>query len=286
METAAIIDIITDAAADSAVLFPFLLLTYLLLEYLERRTDGKSLNLVGKAGRWGPVAGGIAGLIPQCGLAAAAANLYAARAISVGALLAVFLTTSDEMLPIMISNAVAPEVVVKILGIKLLCGICIGLACDAALRQKALPVDVEPLCEQEDCHCEEEGILRPAMYHAVKITLFVLVFTLALNAALELWSEKFLNDIVFNRPLFGPPAAALLGMIPNCSASVAVTQLWIDGGMSNGALISGLLSGAGVGLLVLFRVNRKRRENLKIVGILYLSASVVGILVEFLQINL
>ncbi len=261
--------------------FPFLFLTYLLLEWLEKKSSEKSLNLIGKAGKLGTIAGAFAGLLPQCGFAAAASNFYAVKAISLGTLIAVFLTTSDEMLPILISNTVEPILIVKILAIKLFLGIFFGLLCDVAFRKSPLPVDVETLCEQEDCHCDGGGIIKPALIHSFKITIFVLLVTLALNGLLTILGESFLNDIVFNRPILGPITSAFVGLVPNCSASVAITQLYIDGAMSFGSMMAGTLSGAGVGLLVLFRINHNRNENLKIVAILYVSAVVSGILLDF-----
>lgn len=279
-------EILLDGLLDSLNLFPFLLLTYIALEYIEQRAGEKPLNLISNAGKWGPVIGGLSGIVPQCGFAAAAANFFAAKAISVGTLLAVFLTTSDEMLPILISNAVPAAIIMKILGIKLCIGIAAGLVVDMALHKNAEAVDMEPLCEQEDCHCDGGGILKPAMYHAVKITLFVLVITLVLNAVIFLCGDDFFRHVGFNRPLLGPVVAAAVGLIPNCSASVAVTQLWVDEVISLGSLISGVLAGGGVGLLVLFRVNRNRRQNIKIAAVLYGIAVMAGFLIEFLQIKL
>lgn len=278
--------VVKDSLKDSAGLFPFLLLTYILLEYIEHKDGGKSLNLIGKSGRLGPLFGALSGIVPQCGFAAAAANFYAAKAISIGTLLAVFLATSDEMLPIMVSSAVAPMIIVKILVIKLFFGVSIGILCDAILLKKAQSVDIEPLCEDADCHCAGEGILRPALFHAVKITLFVLLITLGLNAFMAIWGEHYLSEMMLNSPFVGVVVSGLVGLVPNCSASVVITQLWLSGAISLGAMMAGLLAGAGAGLLVLFRINKNKKENLKIVAILYFSAIVAGFLVNILQINL
>ena len=286
MSKTTIIGILIDSLKDSAVLFPFLLLTYIMLEYIESKSQNKSLNLIGNAGRLGPIFGAISGIVPQCGFAAAAANFYAARAISIGTLLAVFLATSDEMLPIMISNAVSPAVIMKVLGIKLILGMSIGIVCDVLLVKKTETVNVEPLCEDADCHCAGEGILRPALFHAVKITFFVLLVTLVLNAAMAIWGEHYLSEMMLNSPIAGAFVSGLVGLIPNCSASVVITQLWIDGAMGFGAMMSGLLVGAGAGLLVLFKVNKDKVENFKIVAILYVVAVVTGILIDVLQISL
>ncbi len=278
--------ILADSLKDSVALFPFLLITYILLEYMEHKDSGRSLNLIGKAGRLGPVFGAVGGIVPQCGFAAAAANFYAAKAISVGTLLAVFFSTSDEMVPIMISNAVSPVIVAKILGIKLLLGIGIGLLCDALLLKKTQVLDIEPLCEDADCHCAGEGIFKPALFHAAKITFFVFLVTIGLNAIMTILGEHYLKEIMSNRPLVSVVVSGLVGLVPNCSASVIITQLWLNEAISLGAMLSGLLAGAGAGLLVLFRVNKNKKENFKIVAILYFSAVATGFLVNILQINL
>ena len=286
MNWTVIAEIIVDSFNDSISLLPFLWLTYIMLEYMEQKSGGKSLDLISRAGRLGPVLGAISGIVPQCGFAAAAANFYAARVISVGTLLAVFLATSDEMLPIMISNAVGLTVILKVLGIKLILGVCIGIVCDVLSAQKAEPVNIEPLCEDADCHCAGHGIVRPALYHAVKIILFVLLVTLALNTIMAIWGERHLREIMLNSHIAGAFISGLIGLVPNCSASVVITQLWIGGAMSFGAMMSGLLAGTGAGLLVLFKVNKAKIENLKIVVILYIVAVISGILIDVLQINL
>lgn len=286
MTWALVADIIIDSLRDSISLFPFLLVTYIVLEYMEQKSEGKSLDLISRAGRLGPVFGAISGIVPQCGFAAAAANFYAAKAISIGTLIAVFLATSDEMLPVMISNAIKPIIIVRILGIKLLLGVAIGIFCDVVLHQKTQSVNVEPLCEDADCHCAGEGILKPALFHSIKITFFVLLVTLGLNAIMVVWGERHLGEMVLNRPIIGVLASGLLGLVPNCSASVVITQLWVGGAMSFGAMMAGLLSGAGAGLLVLFKINKNKKENFKIVAILYSVAVVIGIIINILQISL
>ncbi len=286
MDWAIISNVIFDSLKDSAWLFLFLLLTYILLEYIEHKNGSKSLNLIGKSGKLGAAIGAVSGIVPQCGFAAAAANFYAARAISVGTLLAVFLTTSDEMLPIMVSNAVEPMIIIKILGIKLVLGMTIGILCDVVLNSKPQTVNIEPLCEDAACHCAGEGIFKPALFHAIKITVFVMLVTFALNAVIAVWGEHCLSEMVLNRPIAGVAAAGLIGLVPNCSASVIITQLWLEGAINFGAMLAGLLSGAGAGLLVLFKVNKNRKENFKIVAILYFSAVATGGLINILQINL
>ncbi|MBO4980945.1 MAG: arsenic efflux protein [Lachnospiraceae bacterium] len=282
-----IIHIIVHTLEDSLKLVPFLFLTYLVMEYLEHKTGEKAQDMVQRAGKWGPLIGGLAGAVPQCGFSAAASNLYAGRVITLGTLLAIYLSTSDEMLPILISGANAqtapPEFILKVLAIKAGIGILAGFVIDLCFRGKGEEhAHIHELCEQEHCHCEK-GIFRSAFAHTLQITFFILVITLGLNVVLNLGGEKVLSDFLLNRPILGPVLAGIVGLIPNCAASVVITQLYLEGALGVGAMMSGLLVGAGVGVLVLFRVNHNRRENLKVVGLLYLIGVVSGIVLEFVM---
>lgn len=282
-----IIHIIVHTLEDTLKLVPFLFLTYLVMEYLEHKTGEKARDMVQRAGKWGPLIGGLAGAVPQCGFSAAASNLYAGRVITLGTLLAIYLSTSDEMLPILISGANAqtapPEFILKVLAIKAGIGILAGFVIDLCFRGKEEEhAHIHELCEQEHCHCEK-GIFRSAFAHTLQITFFILVITLGLNVVLHLGGEKVLSDFLLNRPILGPVLAGIVGLIPNCAASVVITQLYLEGALGVGAMMSGLLVGAGVGVLVLFRVNHNRRENLKVVGLLYLIGVVSGIVLEFVM---
>ncbi len=275
-------EVIWDTLLDAARLLPFLFAAYLLMEYLEHRAGEHTDRLIRGAGRLGPVIGAAAGAVPQCGFSAAAANLYTGRVVSLGTLIAIFLSTSDEMLPILISERVSGGLILKILGLKVLIGAAAGLCVDWVVsgRKRELP-HIHELCEQEHCHCEK-GIVRSAASHTLRIFLFVLLISLGLNLALYLVGEEALGGMILNRPVLGQLLAGLIGLIPNCAASVAITQLYLSGGMSFGAMMSGLLSGAGVGVLILFRVNRDRRENLRIVALLYGIGVLAGLLLEYL----
>lgn len=274
-----------DAAWEALKLFPFLLLTYLVLEYLEGRIGNKTVNLIQKSGKVGPLVGSLLGAFPQCGFAAAASNFYAARIISVGTLMAVYLSTSDEMLPILISNAVAPILIAKILAIKIAVGLGIGLLLDTFSRKmsvfKAQTVDIETLCENEGCKCET-GIWASALRHSLKITLFVFVISLLFNIAIAVLGVSAFAGFM-NLPFVGPAVAGVIGLIPNCSASVIVTQLYLENAIGFGAMMSGVLVGGGVGLLVLFRVNPRMKENLLIAAILYVSGVFIGSMIDWLH---
>lgn len=278
-----ILDVICDTLIDGIRILPFLFLAYLAMECLEHWTGGKMQAVVRKSGKAGPAIGGILGVFPQCGFSAAAANLYAGRIITMGTLIAVFLSTSDEMLPIMISENVALSMIGKILLIKVLFALVAGFAVDALFRRKAEP-QIEHLCERQHCHCER-GVWRSAFSHTWKIFLYIIVVSLILNFVIALVGEETLAAVVLNKPALSLFVSALVGMIPNCASSVVLTQLYLSGVLSAGALMAGLLSGSGVGFLVLLRVNEDRRENLRIFGLLYAFGVCAGALIQILGVR-
>lgn len=275
-------DVILDTIIDGAKLVPFLFLTYLVMEYLEHRTGSQAQKIVKRAGRMGPLIGGVLGVIPQCGFSAAASNLYAGRVITRGTLLAIYLSTSDEMLPVLISEQAPAGTILRILLGKAAIGVAAGFVIDLIFRHKQEEAHIHDICEQEHCHCEE-GIFRSAVTHTLKITVFILLVTFVLNLTLHLVGEDVLAGLVLNRPVLGPVLAGIVGLIPNCAASVVITQLYLQGAMSTGAMMAGLLAGSGVGLAVLFRVNRDRRENLQVTALLYGTGVLAGILMEILN---
>lgn len=281
------LDVILDTLLDMTKLVPFLFLAYLAMEYLEHKAADKTQRFVQKSGRMGPVLGGVLGVIPQCGFAAAASNLYTGRVITLGTLLAIFLSTSDEMLPILISESVPLPVILKILGLKALIGILGGVIVDLIVRSRVNGNEhIHELCEHDHCHCKEgSGVLKAALSHTLQISLFLLLISFALNVFLYFLGEEALGYLLLNRPVIGQLLAGVVGLIPNCAASVVITTLYLEGAMSFGAMMSGLLVGSGVGILVLFRANRNRLENLKILGLLYAIGVVSGIVIELLKIT-
>ncbi|MGN0402197.1 MAG: putative manganese transporter [Acetatifactor sp.] len=271
---------------ETLTIVPFLFLAYLAMEYLEHKAGKKAEALVKRAGQFGPVFGGLLGVIPQCGFSAAASNLYAGRVITLGTLLAVYLSTSDEMLLIMISSDSEKATALKILGIlalKVFIGILTGLVIDIVLRSrdKEEHEHIHSLCEHDHCHCEE-GIVKSAIIHTLQITFFILVISAALELLFFYMGEDSLSGIVMNHPVLGPVLASLVGLIPNCAGSVALTELYLEGVIGIGSMLAGLLTGSGVGLLVLFRVNHHRKENFMILGLLYGIGVIVGILAELI----
>lgn len=277
------LDVLSDTCIDALRLLPFLFLTYLAMECLEHWTGGRMQEVVRKSGKAGPAIGGLLGVFPQCGFSAAAANLYAGRIITLGTLIAVFLSTSDEMLPIMISENVAPSMIGRILLMKVIFAMAAGFLVDFFFRRKA-EIQIGHLCERHHCHCER-GIWRSAFWHTWKIFLYIIVVSLILNFAIALIGEKTLAALVQGKPALSLFLAALVGMIPNCASSVILTQLYLGGVLSAGALMAGLLSGSGVGYLVLLRVNEDRKENLRIFVVLYAIGVGAGALTQLLGIS-
>ena len=280
-----IIDVFLDAFLDTIKLIPFLFLTYFLMEYLEHRTKAATQQMVRKAGRFGPLIGGMAGAFPQCGFSAAASGFYAGGVISVGTLLAIFL-----------SESVAAGTIFKILGLKVVIGAVSGFAIDFLWRlgsrkraeyreqhhqhQEHHEKDIHDLCEHEHCHCEEGSILKSALIHTAQITVFIFLVSAGIGFLVETVGQETIGSFIVNQPVLGVFLAALIGMIPNCAASVIITQMYLGGILGTGQMLAGLLAGAGVGVLVLCKTNKGAKENLGIIGILYGVSVFWGILFE------
>lgn len=269
---------------DSVKLLPFLFITYFLMEELEHHTGSKTQSRIRNAGKFGPLWGGLLGVMPQCGFSAAASSLYAGRVITVGTLLAVFLSTSDEMLPIFISAAVPAATIVKILAAKVVIAVVSGFVVEAVyvnlLKKKEKDMDIHIVCEEEHCKCED-GALKSACKHTVKIFVYILLITFVLTLGIEIIGEENLAVVFQNMPVVGELIAALVGLIPNCASSVVITELYLSGIIGAGAMMSGLLVNAGVGLLILFRLNRDWKQNAGIVAALYALGVFWGVLIEF-----
>jgi hypothetical protein len=273
-------DAAVDGVMDTLRLVPFLFITYLLMEYIEHRTSDRTRTVIRRADKFGPLPGGFLGILPQCGFSAAAAGLYSGKVITAGTLIAVFLSTSDEMLPIFLSSQAPVMLIVRVLAVKAVYGAAVGFLVDfffPRLNERKIGAGIHGICEHEHCNCEE-SIVKSAVKHTLSITLYIFLISTALNLLLSLIGTENLEHLILNRPLIGELLSALVGLIPNCAASVAITTLYLEGAMSAGAMMSGLLVGAGIGLLVLFRTNRSGKENRMIVGILYLAGVAGGLL--------
>ncbi|MCQ2564048.1 MAG: arsenic efflux protein [Mogibacterium sp.] len=281
---------IIDTIKDTLTLIPFLFLTYVAMEWLERRTEEQSVDLLARIGKFGHVAGAGIGLIPQCGFSAAAASLYSGGVITAGTLIAVFLSTSDEMLPIFLSSSVGAGTIGKILAAKFVIALISGIAVDliaGLVHHRSETKHIHDLCEREHCGCEDEegGILHSALIHTLKITGFIFVISLILSLLMEFVGEGVMASFMTDAPVAGTIVTAVIGLIPNCAASVVIAQMYLEGLLTCGQLMAGLLVGAGVGLLVLVRTNNKTSENAKVIGVLLALGIAWGILIDLLGIT-
>ena len=347
------------ALEDTLALVPFLFVTYIALEALEHAAGARANAVVRRAGAAGPVVGALLGVVPQCGFSAMAATLYAGRVVTLGTLVAVFLSTSDEMLPMLVAERVDSGLLFRVLGLKVLVALITGVLADLAIRalrknarvhaflrrtvlsvrRNGTEADVVDqmaeggetaehicrLCEQDHCGCghdhahthggehgHEHGndrghehadehvagcdhghghdhshaggrfgivgaIVMSAVSHTVQVSLFIFLVTFALVLVLETVGEEALAAFLSGNQPLAVFASALVGLVPNCSASVVITQLYLEGVLGFAPLMAGLLTSAGVGYLVLFRTNRHPRENTVIVVGLFLVACVWGL---------
>ncbi len=365
---------------DTLYLIPFLFVTYLSMEWLEHKTGERTQKAIRHAGAAGPVVGALLGVVPQCGFSAASATLYAGRVITLGTMFAVFLSTSDEMLPIFLAENVAPNTILSIMGAKVVIGMVMGFIVDAGLRLLRRDKDklrIHELCAQDNCGCDDDcatckqnpelayqhtddalaqeladtakplpveeiekhehahgeadaahcseaatshchpersgeassshchpersgeaaeskdlptahahdhshdhgwgGIVKSALKHTLTVTLFIFIITIVLNAVLEVVGEDALAQFLGASPILAVLASALVGLIPNCAASVVIAQLYLEGVLAPGAMLAGLLTAAGVGLLVLVRSNRPAIQNVKIIACLYVTGVFWGL---------
>ena len=274
-------EIILDTLIYSLKLITFLLVAFLLLEYIEHKMNKKTEKMIQKSGKFGPFIGGILGIFPQCGFSVMATNLYGARIITIGTLISIYLTTSDEMLPILISKNVEISVILKIILVKLLVGITVGFICDLILKKSKN--DIETFCNEEHCDCNH-SIFKSSLKHTINILLFILVFSFILNTLIYYIGEDKLSSLFTQNIFLGPIISSLIGLIPNCASSVIITELYLDSIISAGSMLSGLLTGSGIALLILFKINDNLKENIKILSIIYLVGVVTGIIMNLFNV--
>lgn len=275
------IDCLMDGLIDTLKLLPYLLITFLILELIEHKLNKKTQQVLIKNQKYGPILGGLLGALPQCGFSSMASNLFSSRVITIGTLIAVFLSTSDEMLPIMISEKTDISILLKIIIFKVIVGIIIGFIVDAIYKRKEDSKNkINEICESEHCHCNNHGIIFASLEHTIKTGIFILIANLLINIIIFKVGEDNLSTILLHKNILTYFAASLIGLIPNCASSVIMTELYLSNLITIGNLLSGLLTGSGLGILLLFKTNKNIKENISILSIIYFVGVFIGMIVD------
>lgn len=270
------------------LLIPFLFIAFFIIEVIEHKLSSKSKKIIEKSGRLGPLFGGLLGMIPQCGFSVVATNLYITRIVSLGTLIAIYLSTSDEMLPILISRKASINTILGLLFIKFIIGMIAGFIIDFFIRRykKKHKIKIKEnfdICHDEDCHCEKENLFVSSLKHTFKTVSFIFIVTFLLHIMMEYLGEDVIKKLFLKDNLFSPFISSLVGLIPNCAASVALTELYLSGVISTSSVIAGLLTGSGVAILVLFRGNKNLKENLFILGLVYFIGAFSGFIIGIIE---
>lgn len=273
------LDCFIDGLIDTLKVFPFLLISFYIIEILEHKIN--SNKRLESSGKYGPVLGSLLGIIPQCGIASIATNLYVTGIITLGTLISVFLSTSDEMIPILLSEKVSIKLILIILGIKLVVGLVSGLLIDLVYPRK-IKSHYE-ICEEEHCHCDDHKFIS-AFKHTINISLFILVINVLLNMVFNYGLNDYLSNLLLKDSIFSPIITSLIGLIPNCASSIVITKLYLASSISFGSMIAGLLTNSGIALVVLFKTNRNLKENINIILLTYFIGTVIGIILNILHI--
>ena len=275
---------------DSIKILPFIFLIYLLIEYLEHKNNTKLSHILMKAHKFGPVYGSILGSIPQCGFSVIASDLFARRAITAGTMIAIFIATSDEAVPILLSEPSKAHLVLAVIGVKIVIAVISGLLIDLVYRKRSHDNHCHDEHPHEHFHgnCEScgDGVLKSTIKHTVKIFVFIFIVSFVMTLLIEMVGEDELSKLLLKDSTVQPFIAALIGLIPNCAASVMLTEMYVVGAVSFGSLIAGLSAGAGIGILLLFRKNKNIKENLCILGTLYLIGALSGIIIQLIGLKL
>lgn len=278
-----IIDVLRESFTDCISMLPFLFAAFLILEAVEHYSSAFMNRILGKVGNAGPIAGAVLGCIPQCGFSVIASNLFSGGVITLGTLLAVFIATSDEAILILLGNPGSKEVILSLLLTKIVIAIGAGFSVDLLFSRKLRKKDMGDICDHCGCHDGHGGILMPALRHTIKIFLYLFLFTIALDLAMELIGAERLSAYLLKDSLLQPFMAGIIGLIPNCASSVILTELYLSGAISFASVVSGLCAGAGIGLVVLFKMNHDVKENLKIIGLLYGIAVASGVVIQIVS---
>ena len=295
------LDVILEAVLDTLKVIPVLLLVYILIEFLTHHKKQPFDFISGKGKKFGPLLGSLLGSIPQCGFSAAMADLYSQRKITLGTLFAVFIATSDEAIPILLTNPESYVDMLILIGFKFVFGIIFGYIIDGILNKRMLGKikkrftksteqhDHEECCNhnheghkhEKHCghdHCCADNIFYSACLHTLKISAFILIINLILGIIIHLVNlETFLSALNIN-PYLQPLLTCLVGLIPNCAGSVLLVEIFLKGGLTLAATIGGLSAGSGLGLLILFRKNKNIKENVLILLSIYVIGVAIGLI--------
>lgn len=297
-------DLIADALLDSIKLLPFLFLVYVVIAYFENNTENRLYRRLMRTKWSGPIVGALMGCVPQCGFSVVGANLYSKKMIGIGTLLAIFVSTSDEAIPILIAHPNMLGIVGVVLALKVVFAVAIGLAVESAsyilAGKKVIGVanissnmaysEAEMIqgscgCGHHHHHAQDNplNIWSHALRHTMKTFIFIFAVNLVLNGIIEGVGEEAMASLLLTDSIFQPALAGLIGLIPNCAASIVLTEMFISGSLSLGSLIAGLCTGAGIGLVVLFKSNKNIMDNFKILGILYVTGTLFGMIIQFIR---
>lgn len=275
-------EVLIDILLDTIKILPYLFIAFLILELIEHKLSNKNTKLLKNNKKYGPLFGGLLGGLPQCGFASIAANLFSKRVITIGTLISVFLATSDEMLPIMISENVELTKIFSIIGLKIIIGIIIGIIVDLIIKRKDNDNknEIHKMCEHDHCDCKTDGVFLSSIKHTIKIGLFILLANLLISIIIYYVGEDNLSNILLNKNIFTYFIASLVGLIPNCASSVVITELYLEELITIGTLYAGLLTGSGIGILLLFKTNKNLKENITILSIIYFIGVLFGVIID------
>lgn len=275
------LDIILDTLKDGIKILPFLFIAFLIIELFEHKFSKNGISIIKKSNKFGPLLGGVLGCFPQCGFSVLATNLYVTRIISLGTLISIYLSTSDEMLPLLIAHGSSFNEIVRLLGVKLFIGVLSGFVIDFAIKKKE-SILISDLCEEDNCHCEN-GIFISSLKHTLRTLLFIMIVSFCLNIVMYYGGEEILSNVLGMDSIISPFVASLIGLIPNCASSVVLTELYLNNVLSLSSVIAGLLTGSGVAILVLFKSNKNMKENIKILLLIYLIGVLSGLILELVD---
>lgn len=273
-------DIVLDTLIDGAKLLPFLFIAFLIIELIEHKFSKKTVEVISKSDKFGPFLGGLFGALPQCGFSVFATNLYVSRIITLGTLISIYLSTSDEMIPVLLGSEVPFVSVLKIVLIKVVIGMIMGIIIDLVYRKTSDKKDFS-MCEESHCDCKHSLVLS-TLKHTLKTLVFILLITFGLNCLFEFVPEDVIANVMKGNKVLGPLISSLVGLIPTCGASVMISTLYVKEVITLGTCIGGLLTGSGVALLVLFRNNKNLKENLIILSLIYSIGAIMGILINLI----